>query len=78
MRGAPFSQLPRVRSAADSVRLAVPEKTFGLALILGFFDRCGKTVLASSATGGASPLFPLGRGANNERRLYETQCQKSV
>ncbi len=38
-------------------RLAVPEKCFGLTLILAFFDRCGKPRLASSATGGASLAF---------------------
>jgi hypothetical protein len=40
------------------VRLAVPEKRIRLTLFFAFFDRCGKTVLASSATGGASTLFP--------------------
>jgi hypothetical protein len=46
-------------TASDSVPLAVPEKRCGLTLSLAFFDRCGKSALASSATGGASPLSPL-------------------
>ncbi|MBR3475010.1 MAG: hypothetical protein IKH34_08095 [Oscillospiraceae bacterium] len=41
------------------VSLAVPEKTFGLALILGFFDRCGKSKPPSSAAGSGGLLFPV-------------------
>ena len=36
-----------------SPRLAVPEKLFGLTLILQFFDRCGSDSIASSAAGSA-------------------------
>ena len=53
-------------TAADSSRLAVPEKCVGLTLILAFFDRCGNSGLPFSATGGGSPQFPLGRGAYKE------------
>ncbi len=38
--------------------LAVPEKRFGLTLILAFFDRCGKSGPPASATGSGGPLFP--------------------
>ena len=48
-------------------RLAVPEKRCGLTLFLAFFDRCGNSVFALSATGSAKPQFPLGRGAQKER-----------
>ena len=41
-----------------SVRLAVPEKPFGLTLFLRFFDRCGKGTSPSSATGGGLVPFP--------------------
>ena len=41
-----------------SVRLAVPEKPFGLTLILRFFDRCGKGTSPSSATGGGLAPSP--------------------
>ena len=44
-----------VRSGDE--RLAVPEKPFGLTLILRFFDRCGNCGLASSAAGSARPQF---------------------
>ena len=40
----------------------MPENPVGLALILGIFDRCGKGVLALSATGGARAPFPRARG----------------
>lgn len=40
------------------IRLAVPEKRFGLALLLAFFDRCGNCGLAESATGSARLQFP--------------------
>ena len=56
-------------AATASIHLAVPEKCVGLPLILAFFDRCGNSGFASSATGGAKPQFPLGRGAFKERRL---------
>ena len=39
------------------LHLAVPEKRCGLTLILAFFDRCGYSWLALSATGSASPQF---------------------
>ena len=48
-----------IRRFAPPVRLAVPEKPFGLTLILRFFDRCGKRALAFSATGSAKALFPV-------------------
>ena len=41
------------------VHLAVPEKPFGLTLILRFFDRCGNSGFTSSATGSAKPEFPV-------------------
>ena len=44
--------------ATESFHLAVPGKHFGLALILVFSDRCGKSAIASSATGSAMTLFP--------------------
>ena len=50
-----------IRRFAPPVRLAVPEKPFGLTLILRFFDRCGKRALALSATGSAKALFPVRR-----------------
>ena len=53
-------------TADDSLRLAVPEKPFGLTLILRFFDRCGNSGFPSSATGGGNPQFPLGRGGYKE------------
>jgi hypothetical protein len=40
----------------------VPGKHFGLALILVFSDRCGKSALPSSATGSGSTLFPRADG----------------
>ena len=55
------------------VRLAVPEKTFGLALILGFFDRCGKSKPPSSAAGSGGLLFPVrgeGKGVRDLMRPY--------
>ena len=45
------------RENALLARFAVPEKIFGLTLILDFFDRCTQTPLAVSATGGA-PIAP--------------------
>ena len=54
---------------AGQRRLAVPEKRCGLTLFLAFFDRCGNSVFALSATGSAKPQFPLGRGAYKERRF---------
>ncbi len=44
-------------------RLAVPEKCFGLTLILAFFDRCGNCAAASSATGSAAAQFPTRDGS---------------
>ncbi len=41
------------------VPLAVPEKIFGLALILDFFDRSAINRLACSATGSASRFIPI-------------------
>ena len=48
-----------IRRFAPPVRLAVPEKPFGLTLFLRFFDRCGNCVLAFSATCSARPQFPV-------------------
>ena len=47
-----------IRRFAPPVHLAVPEKPFGLTLILRLFDRCGNTGFASSATGSAKPAIP--------------------
>ena len=52
---------------AGQRRLAVPEKRCGLTLFLAFFDRCGNSAFALSATGSAKPQFPLDRGAHKER-----------
>ena len=41
-----------------SRRLAVPEKPFGLSLILRFFDRSGSKAIAFSATGSAKAFDP--------------------
>ena len=38
------------------LRLAVPEKPFGLTLVLRFFDHCGKRALPASATGSGRAL----------------------
>ena len=48
-----------IRRFAPPVHLAVPEKPFGLTLILRLFDRCGNTGFASSASGSAKPAFPV-------------------
>jgi hypothetical protein len=45
------------RETVLALHLAVPEKRCGLTLILAFFDRCGNSWLAFSATGSASPQF---------------------
>ena len=37
----------------------------GLRLFLAFFDRCGKSAIASSATGSAMALFPMRRGGHS-------------
>jgi hypothetical protein len=37
----------------------VPEKCFRLTLTFAFFDRCGNSGFASSATGSAKPQFPF-------------------
>ena len=46
------------RVSASESPLAVPEKCFGLALSLAFFDRCGTAPLLASASGGAKERFP--------------------
>ena len=48
-----------IRRFAPPVHLAVPEKPFGLTLILRFFDRCGNCEFPSSATGGGNSQFPV-------------------
>ena len=55
-----------IRRCAPPVHLAVPEKPFGLTLILRFFDRCGNCEFPSSATGGGNSQFPV-RGEGFER-----------
>jgi hypothetical protein len=54
------------RENALLARFAVPEKIFGLTLILDFFDRCTQTPLAVSATGGARAFGP-------KQALYQTE-----
>ena len=49
-----------VRTGSRTCHLAVPEKVFGLTLILRFFDRCGNCALPSSATGSGNAQFPPG------------------
>ena len=51
--------------------LAVPGKHFGLALILVFSDRCGKSALPSSATGSGSTLFPRADGDAQKTVVHE-------
>ena len=61
-------------SAATPVHLAVPEKPFGLTLILRFFDRCGNSGFTSSATGSAKPEFPVrGEGWKTGDRKGEAE-----
>ena len=48
---------PRNLYGAGTERLAVPEKPFGLTLILRFFDRCGNCGPPLSAAGGGGPQF---------------------
>ena len=61
----PYGDL--IRRFAPPVHLAVPEKPFGLTLILRLFDRCGNTGFASSASGSAKPAFPVrGEGLREE------------
>ncbi len=57
-----------IRRCAPPFHLAVPEKPFGLTLILRFrfFDRCGNCEFPSSATGGGNSQFPV-RGEGFER-----------
>ena len=49
--------LPLPPAAGGCKRLAVPEKPFGLSLILRFFDRCGNCGPPLSAAGGGGPQF---------------------
>ena len=48
---------PRNLYGAETERLAVPEKRFGLTLILAFFDRCGNCDPPASAAGGGGSQF---------------------
>ena len=61
------------RGSAFESPLAVPEKCFGLAPFLAFFDRCGSAPLLVSAPGGAKGRFPnepARRPHNPERSTY--------
>ena len=69
-----------IRRFAPPVHLAVPEKCCGLTFFLAFFDRCGKSAIASSATGSAMALFPLrGEGFGRlNREESQLPCEALV
>ena len=74
--GSQQGQKPHPAAASREIgrchsRLAVPEKHFGFTLILVFSDRCGKSVLPSSATGSGSTL------SSSRRRLWGGRPQGS-
>ena len=48
-----------VAGSGDTFTLRCPKNAAGLRLSLAFFDRCGKSTIALSATGSAMALFPL-------------------
>ena len=62
-----------IRRFAPPVHLAVPEKCCGLTFFLAFFDRCGKSAIASSATGSAMALFPVRGEGIGELNREESQ-----